>query len=84
MFEFLQYHGRRVQVILTKADKVSRNEMASNTAKSAKGMDASASDLMPYSSESHIYRDATWQMIMAAVEAPVVPREQAEDDEDEE
>lgn len=63
MFEWLQHHGRRVMVILTKADKISRNEASRQAAQTARALDEDVRQLLVYSSETHALRDAAWTQI---------------------
>jgi GTP-binding protein len=70
MFEWLQHHGKRVQVILTKADKLSRNEASKELAKTARALDVDASDIIIYSAETYLGRDAAWQVLEPLIHCP--------------
>jgi GTP-binding protein len=63
MFEWLQFHGRRVLVVLTKTDKLSRNEVAGQIAKTARALDQSPEQIIPFSAEKHTGRDTVWPML---------------------
>jgi GTP-binding protein len=70
MYEWLQYHGRRVQIILTKIDKLSKNEIAQAVAKTARLLDVTPPDVIPFSSETHLGRDKAWQTITHILAEP--------------
>ncbi len=80
MHEWLQFHGRRVQIVLTKIDKLSKNEVAQSVAKTARLLDATPADVIPFSSETHAGRDKAWQAVIAALAAPKITIEPNEDD----
>lgn len=67
MYEWLQYHGRPVQVVLTKTDKLSRNEVAKQVALSARALDLRPEDIIPFSAENHTGRDKAWARILRAL-----------------
>lgn len=71
MFEWLQFHGKRVQVILTKTDKLSRNEMTKHVHTTARVLDIAAPDILTYSAENHQGRDAAWRSIQGVLASPV-------------
>lgn len=73
MYEWLQYNGRRVQVVLTKTDKLSKNEIAKQIAVSARALDLSASDLLAFSAETNAGRDQAWGAILEALSLPQLP-----------
>jgi GTP-binding protein len=60
MYEWLQYHGRQVQIILTKTDKLSRNELSKQVALTARLLDVTPEDVIPYSAEKNHGRDQAW------------------------
>ena len=64
MFEWLQHHGRQVQIILTKTDKLSRNEAASHLAGTARALDTTQADIILYSAENHQGRELAWGKIL--------------------
>lgn len=67
MFEWLQFNGKQVQVILTKTDKLSRNEMSKHVASTARALDITPADILSYSAESHQGRDASWQLLRSVI-----------------
>lgn len=64
MFEWLQRHGRRTQVLLTKTDKLSRNETTRHLAATAQALDLLPADILPFSAETHLNREAIWRMVI--------------------
>ncbi|HEY9687672.1 MAG TPA: GTP-binding protein [Coleofasciculaceae cyanobacterium] len=70
MFEWLQHHGKRVQVVLTKSDKLSRNEASKELASTARALDLDASDIIVYSAETYLGRDTAWQVLEPLVNSP--------------
>ncbi len=73
MFEWLQYHGKKVQVILTKTDKLSKNEANRHLANTARSLDLHQDDVICFSAETSLGRDKAWAVIRQALEqAPVV------------
>jgi GTP-binding protein len=79
MHEWLQYHGRRVQIVLTKIDKLSKNEVGKSVAKTARLLDATPEDVIPFSSETHAGRDKAWQAITAVLASAPIPMASAAD-----
>lgn len=79
MYEWLQYHGRRVQVILTKIDKLSKNEVAKAVATTARLLDVTPADVIPFSSETHLGRDKAWQAVTAVLASSPIPMASVED-----
>lgn len=72
MHEWLQYHGKQVQVVLTKIDKLSRNELAKQVALTARLLDITVPDVIPFSAETHTGRDAAWtQLSTVLAQAPL-------------
>ena len=87
MHEWLQFHGRRVQVVLTKIDKLSKNDIAKSVAQTARLLDSAPEDVITYSAETHLGRDKAWQALQSVLAAPVIPFEpvsagEGEEDED--
>jgi GTP-binding protein len=80
MHEWLQFHGRQVQVVLTKIDKLSKNEIAQSVALTARLLDVTPADVIAYSAETHLGRDKAWQALLAVLAKPAVPFEPASDD----
>jgi GTP-binding protein len=73
MYEWLQFHGRRVQVVLTKIDKLSKNEIAATVSKTAHLLDVTPADVLPYSAETHLGRDKAWQAMLSVLSMPALP-----------
>ncbi len=73
MYEWLQFTGRPTQVILTKTDKLSRNEATRCVAQSAKALDITPADIMTYSAETHQGRDLAWARVEAALTLSLPP-----------
>jgi GTP-binding protein len=67
MYEWLQYHGRQVQIVLTKIDKLSRGEVAKQVALTAKLLDVTPADVIAYSAENHTGRDQAWKNLLAVL-----------------
>ena len=66
MFEWLKYYGKGMTVVLTKADKLTKNEAAKNIAlikKSLPGFSASETPVIPFSSETKFGRNELWARI---------------------
>ena len=83
MFEWLQFHGKRVQVVMTKMDKLSRGEMNRHLNATAKALDMQAADILGFSAETHMGRDPAWKALQAVfAEAPLVRVSHDEDDAD--
>ena len=80
MYEWLQFHGRRVQIVLTKIDKLSKNEVAQAVAKTARLLDVTPTDVIPFSSETHAGRDKAWQAVTAVLSAPKLDFEPMSDE----
>lgn len=70
MFEWLQYHGLPVQVILTKIDKIGRNEAEKHKKTTARALDSDPAGILVYSAVSHSGRDQAWQRIFERLDAP--------------
>src|SRR5688572_14500748 len=58
MYEWLQFKGKRVQVVMTKCDKMNRSEQNKHIVSAAKKLDISPTSIQLYSAESHMGRDA--------------------------
>lgn len=71
MFEWLQHHGRRTRVILTKSDKIGQSELAKQTKATARALDLAAPELIAFSAEKHQGRDQAWQALLPELMAPV-------------
>ncbi|NJD39544.1 MAG: YihA family ribosome biogenesis GTP-binding protein [Geobacter sp.] len=71
MLAWLQSYQRRPIIVLTKCDKVTRNERAKQTAIIAARLQMDASLLVHFSALSKDGRVAVWQAIRAAVEDDV-------------
>ena len=69
MLAWLRSYQRRPIVVLTKCDKVSRNERTKQTAAIAAKLEMDKSLLIHFSALSKDGRDAVWQAIQDAVEA---------------
>jgi GTP-binding protein len=64
MAEWLAYHQKPTQIILTKADKVSRNELAKQVAQTSKILGIPAPQILTYSAETHAGRDEAWRRLL--------------------
>lgn len=73
MFEWLQFKNRQVLGILTKADKISRNEVARQTAASTKLLQIRPENLLVYSAEAHTGRDIAWRKLDEILSTPLAP-----------
>ncbi len=69
MLHWLQSYNRRPIIVLTKCDKVTKNERAKQTAAIAAKLQMDKSLLVHFSALSKDGRDAVWQAIRTAVEA---------------
>jgi len=69
MLDWLRSYQRRPIIVLTKCDKVTKNERASQTAAIAAKLQMDKSLLVQFSALSKDGRDAVWQAIQTAVEA---------------
>lgn len=78
MYEWLQYHGRQVQIILTKTDKLSRNEIAKQVALTAQLLDVTPEDVLPYSSEKNQGREKAWNLLCSVLAKGPLPSVTAE------
>lgn len=63
MAEWLAYQEKPTQVVLTKVDKVSKNELAKAVAQTSKALDLPASELLTYSAETNMGRDQAWECL---------------------
>lgn len=79
MYEWLQYQGKRVQVVLTKTDKLSRNEVAKQVAQTARLLDLTSDDIIPFSAETQLGRDNAWKALMEAIKLPMAVTMDADD-----
>jgi len=71
MLDWLRSYNRRPIIVLTKCDKVTKNERARQTAAIAAKLQMDKSLLVHFSALSKDGRDAVWQVIQDAVEAPL-------------
>lgn len=69
MLSWLRSYNRRPIIVLTKCDKVTKNERAKQTAAIAAKLEMDKSLLIHFSALSKDGRDAVWQAIQDAVEA---------------
>jgi GTP-binding protein len=69
MLSWLRSYNRRPIIVLTKCDKVTKNERAKQTAAIAAKLQMDKSLLIHFSALSKDGRDAVWQAIQDAVEA---------------
>ncbi|MDD2501967.1 MAG: ribosome biogenesis GTP-binding protein YihA/YsxC [Geobacter sp.] len=69
MLSWLRSYNRRPIIVLTKCDKVTKNERAKQTAAIAAKLEIDKSLLIHFSALSKDGRDAVWQAIQDAVEA---------------
>lgn len=69
MLAWLRSYQRRPIIVLTKCDKISKNERAKQTAAIAAKLEMDKSLLIHFSALSKDGRDAVWQAIQDAVEA---------------
>jgi GTP-binding protein len=69
MLSWLRSYNRRPIIVLTKCDKVTKNERARQTAAIAARLQMDKSLLVQFSALSKDGRDAVWQAIQDAVEA---------------
>lgn len=67
MYEWLQYHGREVQIILTKADKVTQRDLSKQVSKTAQLLDVTPPDVILYSAENHRGRDKAWEKLLSVL-----------------
>jgi GTP-binding protein len=67
MFEWLQFHGKRTIVVMTKTDKLNRAERSKNTAAIAHALGLDAASILSYSAETHQGRDVAWQTIQSVL-----------------
>lgn len=81
MYEWLQYHGRQVQIVLTKTDKLSRNEIAKQVALTARLLDVLPADVLPYSAEKNWGREKAWDSLLAVLARGPLPNFAAEESE---
>jgi GTP-binding protein len=72
MYEWLQYHGKQVQVILTKIDKLSKNELAKQVALTARLLDVTPADVIAYSAENHTGRNEAWARLSEVLKQPLL------------
>ncbi len=70
MYEWLQFHGKPVLVVLTKTDKISRNEVETQKAATSRALDCGTERILAYSAETHAGRDEAWRRLFEAIEAP--------------
>lgn len=68
MAEWLAYHQKPTQVILTKSDKISRNELAKQVSQTSKTLGIPAAEILTYSAETHTGRDKAWQPLVSCIE----------------
>ncbi len=69
MYEWLRHYGKSVITVATKSDKLSRNEIAKNTAMIRKTLELGQGDtLLPFSSETKSGRDDLWDIIKQKIE----------------
>lgn len=71
MLSWLRSYQRRPIIVLTKCDKVSKNERAKQTAAIAARLEMDKSLLIHFSALSKDGRDTVWQAIQDAVEADI-------------
>jgi GTP-binding protein len=71
MWGWLAFHGKKRIAVATKADKLKRQEMDKNLAIMRKELDPppAADELLMYSSETGLGRDALWQWVTHAVQS---------------
>jgi GTP-binding protein len=72
MLDWLRSYNRRPIIVLTKCDKVTKNERAKQTAAIAAKLQLDKSLLVHFSALSKDGRDAVWQAIQAAMETDTV------------
>ncbi len=65
MFSWLRAYGRTPIVVLTKADKLTKNERAKQTTLIAKALDLPREQLLLFSALNREGRDLVWQAIIA-------------------
>lgn len=63
MFQWLLYHERRVQVVATKIDKISRSKVDQHLLRIAKDFDIPKSEIIPVSSETGAGCEVLWEKI---------------------
>jgi len=68
MLNWLRSYKRRPIIVLTKCDKVTKNERARQTAAIAARLEMDKSQLIHFSALSKDGRDTVWQAIQDAVE----------------
>ncbi len=71
MLDWLRSYNRRPIIVLTKCDKVTKNERAKQTAAIAAKLQMDKSLLVHFSALSKDGRDAVWKAIQEAVEADI-------------
>jgi GTP-binding protein len=71
MLDWLRSYNRRPIIVLTKCDKVTKNERARQTAAIATKLQMDKSQLIHFSALSKDGRDAVWKAIQDAVETDI-------------
>ncbi len=72
MLDWLRSYNRRPIIVLTKCDKVSKNERAKQTAAISQKLQIDSSMLLHFSALSKDGREAVWQAIKEALEADIL------------
>jgi GTP-binding protein len=72
MFEWLQFHGKRVFLLMTKCDKIKRGDLIQTTTRAAKQLDVRQDDILPYSAETHQGRNLMWPLLQTWLDTPVL------------
>ena len=65
MFEWLQFHGIRTFLVLTKCDKVKQRDLAKTMKASAQAYDLLTESFVPFSAESQLGRSVMWSSIQS-------------------
>lgn len=68
MFEWLQFHGLRTFVVLTKCDKVKQRDLAKTTKASAQAFDLLSESFLHFSAETQLGRSAMWSSIQSLLD----------------
>lgn len=66
MLDWLRAYGRRPIIVLTKVDKLTKNERARQTALIAKAINLPREQLLPFSALNREGREAIWETIISA------------------
>lgn len=71
MLDWLMEKQRPVMLVLTKADKLTKREMAKNLKTTAATLEVDADQIIPYSAQTHQGRDEVWDLLEELLQNPV-------------